>query len=79
MYGVKELTRNKEENVHCAQLLPYKDQLLNTEVTEKMLEFVERINYKYELVKEIMDIREIDSSYFFQEKWEGLPEKRDFT
>ena len=26
-----------------------------------------------------MDIRETDSSYFFQVKWEGLPDKMHFT
>ena len=79
VYGVTPLTNDKEERVHSARLLPYQDQLLDTTVPEKWLEFADRITSTYEKVESIMDLKKEDENFYFHVKWDGPPDPRDWT
>ena len=79
VYGVTTLVSNKTERVHCASLLKYDDSLQGSTIPEDMLDLSERTESRFEVVEKIVNPGEAQDGLFFQVKWEGLPEKRDWT
>lgn len=46
---------------------------------QQMLDLAERTSSRFEVVDQIMDVGEASDGLFFRVKWEGLPDKRDWT
>lgn len=79
VYGVTPLQGGKSARVHCARLLKNRDSLLGTTVPDDMLELAERSESRYEIIEKIIDVGTADDGFFFQVKWDGLPDERDYT
>lgn len=51
----------------------------NTTVPPRLLELAEKTEARYEVVDTILDLGQAKDGLFFQIRWEGLPDKQDYT
>ena len=51
----------------------------NTDVLPRLLELADKTEVVYEVVDSILDLGQADDGLFFQFRWEGLPDKKDYT
>lgn len=79
VYDVQKLNGCASKEVYCARLFPYRHGFENREMSQKILDYVDRLKAQYEIVDKIIDIGEDRDGIFLQIQWLELPDAIDLT
>jgi len=79
VYKVEDIITKKVEQVHATRINYYRADWAGKTITTKLLEDAKHSTTKFETIDEFIDIGEEKGEIWIQIKWDGLPDKIDFT
>lgn len=71
--------RRKNLRAHCTQIIHYTDTINGKPDSKKIKELADLSDSRFEVVQGTVQIGEENDFLYFQMKWNGLPDGRDWT
>ena len=76
VYKVKDMINGEVEQIHATRLILYRDNRKGKPVSKKLSNYAIHIEANYEVIKEILDVKEHNGSIWFKLRWLGIPARK---